>query len=151
MAATGTPTPNLGLRIPQGTDPASVDDINYNSNLLDTKIGAIGNDSVKTQIDALNGKISWNRITSGADSVTIPSDVSECICYAFKSGTTNYIPIMIDLNSTGYYRGGQYFSNNSGFAASVLYDSSTRIASIAQFYMDGVDNTSSAIIKVYAR
>ena len=58
MAATGTPTPNLGLRIPQGTDPASVDDINYNSNLLDTKIGAIGNDSVKTQIDALNSNLS---------------------------------------------------------------------------------------------
>lgn len=54
MAATGTPTQNLGLRIPQGTDPASVDDINYNSNLLDTKIGAVGNDSVQDQIDSLN-------------------------------------------------------------------------------------------------
>lgn len=57
MAATGTPTPNLGLRIPQGTDPASVDDINYNSNLLDTKIGAVGNDSVQDQIDSLNSNI----------------------------------------------------------------------------------------------
>ena len=57
MAATGTPTPNLGLRIPVGTDPASVDDINYNSNVLDTKIGAVGNTSVKAQIDALDTKI----------------------------------------------------------------------------------------------
>ena len=56
MAATGTPTPNIGLRIPQGTDPASVDDINYNSNLLDTKLGAVGNDSVQDQIDSLNSK-----------------------------------------------------------------------------------------------
>lgn len=56
MAATGTPTPNIGLRIPQGTDPASVDDINYNSNLLDTKLGAVGNTSVQDQIDSLNGK-----------------------------------------------------------------------------------------------
>lgn len=56
MAATGTPTPNIGLRIPQGTDPASVDDINYNSNLLDTKLGAVGNTSVKDQIDSLNSK-----------------------------------------------------------------------------------------------
>lgn len=54
MAATGIPTPNLGLRIPQGTDPASVDDINYNSNLLDTKLGAVGNTSVQDQIDSLN-------------------------------------------------------------------------------------------------
>ena len=54
MAATGTPTPNLGLRIPVGTDPASVDDINYNSNLLDTVLGAVGNTSVKDQLDELS-------------------------------------------------------------------------------------------------
>jgi hypothetical protein len=64
MAATGTPTPNLGLRIPVGTDPASVDDINYNSNLLDTKIGAVGSTSVQDQIDAVNsqmtGAIGWS-------------------------------------------------------------------------------------------
>lgn len=57
MAATGTPTPNLGLRIPVGTDPASVDDINYNSNLLDTVLGAVGNISVKDQLDELSDQI----------------------------------------------------------------------------------------------
>ena len=57
MAATGTPTPNLGLRIPVGTDPASVDDINYNSNLLDTVLGAVGNTSVKDQLDELSDQI----------------------------------------------------------------------------------------------
>lgn len=57
MAATGTPTPNIGLRCAQGTDPASVDDINYNSNLLDTKLGAVGNDSVQDQLDSLKSKI----------------------------------------------------------------------------------------------
>ena len=57
MAATGTPTPNIGLRRAQGTDPASVDDINYNSALIDTKLGAVGNSSVQDQIDTLNGNI----------------------------------------------------------------------------------------------
>ena len=57
MAATGTPTPNIGLRCPQGTDPASVDDINYNSGVIDTKLGAVGNTSVQAQIDALNSKL----------------------------------------------------------------------------------------------
>lgn len=57
MAATGTPTPNIGLRIPLGTDPASVDDINYNSTLIDTKLGAVGNESVQDQLDDLNSKI----------------------------------------------------------------------------------------------
>ena len=60
MAATGTPTPNIGLRIPQGTDPASVDDIYYNSNLLDTKLGAVGNTSVQDQIDSLNSNLAAN-------------------------------------------------------------------------------------------
>lgn len=58
MAATGTPTPNIGLRRPQGTDPASVDDINYNSNLIDTKLGAVGNTSVQEQINSLNSNLS---------------------------------------------------------------------------------------------
>ena len=57
MAATGTPTTNLGLRRPQGTDPASVDDINYNSEIIDTKMGAVGNTSLQAQVDALNSKI----------------------------------------------------------------------------------------------
>lgn len=57
MAATGTPTTNIGLRRPQGTDPASVDDINYNSELIDTKLGAVGDTSLQAQITALNRKI----------------------------------------------------------------------------------------------
>ena len=66
MAATGTPTPNIGLRIPQGTDPASVDDINYNSNLIDSKLGAVGNDSVQDQIDSLSENLAViGSITSG--------------------------------------------------------------------------------------
>lgn len=57
MAATGTPTPNIGLRRPQGTDPASVDDINYNSGVIDTKMGAVGNTSLQAQINTLNSQI----------------------------------------------------------------------------------------------
>lgn len=82
MAATGTPTPNIGLRIPLGTDPASVDDINYNSNLLDTKLGAVGSDSVQDQIDTLNGNLSdkiANVIKSGgisnATTITLVSSL----------------------------------------------------------------------------
>ena len=67
MAATGTPTPNIGLRRPVGTDPASVDDINYNSGVIDTKLGAVGSTSVQAQIDALNSK------TAKKLSMTTPS------------------------------------------------------------------------------
>lgn len=60
MAATGTPTTNIGLRRPQGTDPASVDDINYNSELIDTKLGAVGSTSVQEQINTLNSKTEYS-------------------------------------------------------------------------------------------
>ncbi len=83
MSATGTPTPNIGLRIPLGTDPASVDDINYNSNLIDTKLGAVGNDSVQDQIDTLStnttqtlGKVQDGLaiVANGNTHVAIPAD-----------------------------------------------------------------------------
>lgn len=76
MAATGTPTPNIGLRIPQGTDPASVDDINYNSNLLDTKLGAVGSTSVQDQIDSLNSNLSSK---SNLMEITVPANGSATI------------------------------------------------------------------------
>lgn len=57
MAATGTPTTNIGLRRPQGTDPASVDDINYNSLRLDNVIGAVGNQSIAAQINGLKSDV----------------------------------------------------------------------------------------------
>lgn len=57
MSATGTPTPNLGLRIPLGTDPAAVEDINYNAGVLDTKIGALGNNTVKGLLDHASDEI----------------------------------------------------------------------------------------------
>ena len=84
MAATGTPTPNIGLRRAQGTDPASVDDINYNSALIDTKLGAVGNSSVQDQIDTLNSKFTiksktFSVNTGGASQVTFDMDNIEQI------------------------------------------------------------------------
>ena len=101
--------------------------------------------------NSLSDQIAINTISSGAASTTVPANAKECICYAYKSGTTNYIPINIDLNNGGYYRGGQYLGNGIGFGASVLYNSSTRAVSIAQFFENGTDVTSSALIKVYAK
>ena len=95
MAATGTPTPNIGLRIPLGTDPASVDDINYNSNLIDTKLGAVGNDSVQDQIDDLNSKI-----TDESFSITLPTGYSWNTIRARKTSQgLVYISGRIDLST----------------------------------------------------
>lgn len=100
MAATGTPTPNIGLRRPQGTDPASVDDINYNSNLLDTKLGAVGNTSVQEQINSLNSKISTylnaydSRVKNAA-----PSDNAKVTKRGNVVSLTGYIEYLITPTS----------------------------------------------------
>ena len=88
MAATGTPTPNIGLRIPQGTDPASVDDINYNSNLLDTKLGAVGNTSVQAQIDSLNSNIATKYSAIIFNTAIMQNNGSTDLSYVSRSGNT---------------------------------------------------------------
>lgn len=108
MAATGTPTPNIGLRIPQGTDPASVDDINYNSNLLDTKLGAVGNTSVQDQIDSLNSK------STGTISKTI-SDGTLTDTTCTKVGNTVFASGRIHTISPSVTANGQFFQLPEGF------------------------------------
>ena len=107
MAATGTPTPNIGLRIPLGTDPASVDDINYNSNLIDTKLGAVGNNSVQDQIDDLNSKITNSTITSlTSNGLTCSYIVRSGFCYVNLYGsptTTENITFTVPKALLGEY------------------------------------------------
>ena len=85
MAATGTPTTNIGLRRPRGTDPASVDDINYNSELIDTKLGAVGSTSVQEQINTLNSKF-----TKTSTIVSEQSGIAFCVAYK-KAGWVTVI------------------------------------------------------------
>ena len=99
MAATGTPTPNIGLRIPQGTDPASVDDINYNSNLLDTKLGAVGNTSVQDQIDSLNSKIVIEHKTSSQFTVSASSWSAQYINIAKTGYTAKMVSVVTTTNT----------------------------------------------------
>ena len=87
MAATGTPTPNIGLRCPVGTDPASVDDINYNSGVIDTKLGAVGSTSVQAQIDALNSNLTRTNIYSNSGNTLKVEKSGNVYCLY----TSNYV------------------------------------------------------------
>ena len=122
MAATGTPTPNIGLRRPQGTDPASVDDINYNSALIDTKLGAVGNSSVQDQIDTLNGKLTTPTNITG---ITSFSDVTINDSHFYKIGNTVFgyarFTVSQTINEGNYVIGGlprgvTTLSNGNSFA-----------------------------------
>lgn len=127
MAATGTPTPNLGLRIPVGTDPASVDDINYNSNLLDTVLGAVGNTSVKDQIDELSDQIATKmnkyRYTMSGHSEIASTDVTACIS---AYGATSSCSVIFEFyrSDTGNVVGVltyEHISNSYGAGMLVSY------------------------------
>ena len=150
MAATGTPTPNIGLRIPLGTDPASVDDINYNSNLIDTKLGAVGNDSVQDQIDDLNSNLHPKaELSSISEIVTlvqksdnngyslfrVTGDLNESLTgvnksatvLAFKTGSVSDYIEFISLDYDGDVRTGSYkISTNT----KSVYQASVHIGSV---------------------
>ena len=86
MAATGTPTPNIGLRIPQGTDPASVADINYNSTVIDQKVGPVGSTSLQAQVDSAEQAMAYVVNGNTAPSGGIPSGK-----YVYVKNNTNGI------------------------------------------------------------
>ena len=55
MAST---TPNIGLTLPTGTEGWKRSVINGNFTILDTKIGAVGNTPLQTQINTLSSQLS---------------------------------------------------------------------------------------------
>ena len=52
-----TTTPNIGLTLPTGTEGWKRSVINGNFTILDTKIGAVGNTPLQTQINTLSSQI----------------------------------------------------------------------------------------------
>ena len=69
MASTTT---NIGLTKPAGTDQALISAINGNMDIIDTKMGAVGNTSVQGQITALSDQIAN---VSESTTITNLSDV----------------------------------------------------------------------------
>ena len=143
MAATGTPTPNIGLRIPQGTDPASVDDINYNSNLLDTKLGAVGNTSVQDQIASLNSNLSSK---SNIMELSVPANGSATI--PFQSPALRGIAFN---NSTSSGRAGLwliYITNLHGYVKEISSSNCLSFADGDNGYVVSNSATAEQILKI---
>lgn len=114
MAATGTPTTNLGLRRPQGTDPASVDDINYNSELIDTKMGPVGNTSLQAQVNALNSQLASDWGTKTTDWLaSAEQDSSGAAAVFSKSG--NIVTISIVTASHAHNENDQIATIETGY------------------------------------
>ena len=82
MASTTT---NIGLTKPAGTDQALISAINGNMDIIDTKMGAVGNTSVQSQITSLSDQIATKtpsqsvtgfRIKKSANVVNVSIDKS---------------------------------------------------------------------------
>ena len=75
MASTTT---NIGLTKPAGTDQALISAINGNMDIIDTKMGAVGNTSVQGQINALSDQIAIYDLTSSQNLKSIAVDNTIC-------------------------------------------------------------------------
>lgn len=73
MAST---TPNIGLTLPTGTEGWKRSVINGNFTILDTKIGAVGNTSLQSQINTLSSHIE-SRFTIPYDGTSTPTQKFE--------------------------------------------------------------------------
>lgn len=143
MAATGTPTPNIGLRIPLGTDPASVDDINYNSNRIDTKLGAVGNTDVQTQI---------NNINSGLNTMLKVQDFTSATISIAAGG---YATLTIDLSiPTGYTAVGLvgvYCATHWAYPYRFYLSSSNKASVVVHNVSDSAKDTSATVCVLFVK
>ena len=82
MASTTT---NIGLTKPAGTDQALISAINGNMDIIDTKMGAVGNTSVQSQITSLSDQIATKY---GEIATNITYEISGNIVTIYFNGYT---------------------------------------------------------------
>ena len=153
-----TSTTNLGLTKPAGTDKIRIAQINGNMDILDEKIGAVGNTSLQAQVTSQNQAMQWKElgVKTGTEKFSYPpSGWSEVfIQVASTSGYRVNVPInilnaSINRNSDGYFRAGSYASASSNSSV-VIHTDSTGI-NLYSFYLDGNDLTSTATVRIFYR
>ena len=118
MASTTT---NIGLTKPAGTDQALISAINGNMDIIDTKMGAVGNTSVQSQITSLSDQIATYLhveeltydSTNGYFPVTgIPRDGMQ-ICVPARNISTGAIYILWYSHTQRAFRVGATVSGNA--------------------------------------
>ena len=63
-------TTNLNLKKPEYSDQADIMDINDNMDVIDEKLGAVGNTSLQDQIDAVGDEIGSTTLPTTAQTLT---------------------------------------------------------------------------------
>ena len=85
-----TSTTNLGLTKPAGTDKIRIAQINGNMDILDEKIGAVGNTSIQAQLTSQNEAISNLNSNANSTNDILADAVNVTTTKMFKGSGTNY-------------------------------------------------------------
>lgn len=89
-----TTTPNIGLTLPEGTEGWKRSVINVNFTILDTKIGAVGNTSLQSQINTLSSQLTTRR-SPAINSLSSDTEILNYANGAYQVSLANsseYIP-----------------------------------------------------------
>lgn len=150
MASTTT---NIGLTKPAGTDQALISAINGNMDIIDTKMGAVGNTSVQGQITALSDQIEWKLVgnVTGSTEITFSNynDYKEYLIYVYYGGyQASQIILPTDMTLTNRLL---HFILQSANKIWGWVNLSTTKCSIDAFTNNGSDIASSVTLKLYRR
>lgn len=132
-----TTTPNIGLTLPSGTEGWKRSVINGNFMILDTKMGAVGNTPLQTQINTLSSQI------AARFNNTAITSMSDLISYfgTYKTGLTRVSNTVGNLLS-GHSRTGLCigFEITSEYSAFIFLDSN------GEAYSGWITNATGAVV-----
>ena len=114
-------TPNIGLTKTTaaetiGQNWAASNDSGGNFDIIDTKMGAVGNTSLQAQVTALNSKIT-NYLKSGTN------NIGNIIVPGYNTGSGNYIDCFVPCST-----GGKTVTAASASASTLVYLPTKRIS-----------------------
>ena len=117
MASTTT---NIGLTKPAGTDQALISAINGNMDIIDTKMGAVGNTSVQSQITSLSDQIAVQDISNNISISSSKANISQKSAYitgnvisiSFIVATTQALSANENLDITATFANSKYKPKN---------------------------------------
>jgi hypothetical protein len=107
--ASGTPTTNLGLRTMTDADSVDAQDINYNSGVLDAKIGAVGSTSLQSQVTALNDNVTSLRYATSLGTFSSLGELTGALDTKLQSmSQSESLPVWFQTGSSAVETIGSY-------------------------------------------
>lgn len=122
-------TPNIGLTLPTGTEGWKRSVINGNFTILDTKIGAVGNTSLQSQINTLSSHTVYLSHYNGNNITILLPNYSTALCTALVSGVgSSAFAIYRSGNSITFHHIAGHDAVTNSLSATVVSNTSATIS-----------------------